>query len=218
MEEANFPSPKNGTLWFGIALEGALVFCAVGLSFIGLYDPQQRLAGLGWNQTRIGLFWGTIASLPLLGYLVAFHYFPSRWMGSLRRFCRDQLQPMFQGSEIWELALLSLAAGIGEELLFRWCLQGGFTEIFEARFEQPIAELTALFLASLLFGLCHAVTKLYFVVTLIGGLFLGWTMIATGNWLVPAVAHAIYDFVALVYIAKIMNSEDPGKPSHEILL
>jgi membrane protease YdiL (CAAX protease family) len=199
------PAPRSAKLWSGILLEGLLAICAIGLSAIGFYDRRQNLGDFGWDQIRQGLIWGLVASLPLLGYLAVFHFSPPGWMHSLRKFCVEHLCPLFQGSAIWELALLSLAAGIGEELLFRWSLQGGLTSIFEVRLSQPVAEVIGLIIASLLFGLCHAVTKLYFTVTFIGGLFLGWTMFATSNWLVPAVAHALYDFAALVYIVRIMD-------------
>jgi membrane protease YdiL (CAAX protease family) len=208
MDEACSPAPRNAKLWSGIFLEGFLAICAIGMSFIGFYDRRQNLGEFGWDQLHQGLIWGLVASLPLLGYLAAFHFFPPDWMRSLRKFCVEHLCPLFQGSAIWELALLALAAGIGEELLFRWSLQGGLTSIFDARFGQPVAGVISLIIASLLFGLCHSVTKLYFTVTFIGGLFLGWTMIATSNWLVPAVAHALYDFVALVYIVRIMDRAD----------
>ena len=36
--------------------------------------------------------------------------------------------------------------------------------------------------------------------TFFAGIFFGLTMILFHNWLVPAIAHAIYDFAALVYI------------------
>ena len=55
----------------------------------------------------------------------------------------------------------------------------------------------ALLLASLLFGLAHAITRTYVVLATVFGIYLGWLWTASGNLLVPIVAHALYDFVAL---------------------
>ena len=35
------------------------------------------------------------------------------------------------------------------------------------------------------------------------GLYLGWLWLAVGNLLVPIVVHALYDFVALMYLVKV---------------
>ena len=57
--------------------------------------------------------------------------------------------------------------------------------------------------ASVLFGLAHAITVSYVLLAALMGLYLGWLWIATGNLLVPIMAHAGYDFLALVYLVKI---------------
>jgi membrane protease YdiL (CAAX protease family) len=57
-----------------------------------------------------------------------------------------------------------------------------------------------LLLASLLFGLLHPLTVMYFVLASLVGVYLGCWQLATDNLLVVIVAHALYDFVALVYL------------------
>jgi membrane protease YdiL (CAAX protease family) len=187
----------------GILVEGILVVLAIGLSLLGVFDSNQPLHKFHWGQALEGLLWGVLASLPLIGFLAAFHFFRFKWIEGLRRFSAEQVKPLFDGSTMIELALLSVAAGIGEELFFRWCLQGGVTSALEPKFGWIVAVGGGLIIASLVFGLCHAATWQYFTLTFVGGLYLGWLMVVTGNWLVPAVAHALYDFVALMYIVNM---------------
>ena len=56
--------------------------------------------------------------------------------------------------------------------------------------------------ASLLFGLAHLLTTSYAVVTALAGLYLGGLFLATDNLLAPIVTHAVYDFLALVYLVR----------------
>ncbi|MFC1597814.1 lysostaphin resistance A-like protein, partial [Planctomycetota bacterium] len=57
--------------------------------------------------------------------------------------------------------------------------------------------------AAILFGLAHPITPGYVLLAGLMGLYLGWLQITCGNLLVPIMAHAVYDFLALVYLVKI---------------
>jgi len=83
-------------------------------------------------------------------------------------------------------------------LMFRGVLQTGI-----AQWTTPIAGLVA---ASLIFGALHAVTRLYFALTTLVGLFLGWLLMEFHDLTIPIVAHGLYDFVALLYLTR--NSPD----------
>ena len=63
----------------------------------------------------------------------------------------------------------------------------------------------ALLVTSVLFGLVHFVTSTYAVMAGIIGVYLGVISIWSGNLLVPMVVHALYDFVALMYLARYMR-------------
>ena len=54
-----------------------------------------------------------------------------------------------------------------------------------------------------LFGLAHCITPTYALLAGLIGLYLGWLWIATGNLLVPITTHAVYVFLALVYLIRI---------------
>jgi membrane protease YdiL (CAAX protease family) len=98
---------------------------------------------------------------------------------------------------------------VGEELLFRGALQTKLAE-----WTSPIV---GLLLTSFLFGLAHALSKLYFLFAIAVGAFLGWLALEYHDLVAPMIAHALYDFVALVYLSKAATrrekSHDASTPS-----
>ena len=141
---------------------------------------------------------------PLVLFLVSMR---SRWAPLLRirELLRDSFMPLLAGCGPLDLLLISLSAGVGEELLFRGVLQPGLSVWLG-----PGAGLA---LASVVFGLCHAVTVAYFVIaTLIGG-YLGWLMEHSGGLLAPVVTHTAYDFVALLYLQRELSATRASEPA-----
>ena len=106
--------------------------------------------------------------------------------------------PIFRQCSIGELLIVAILAGVCEELLFRGALQNGLEQLSGRPW-------LALAVASLLFGLAHPITPLYAVLAGAIGVYLGWLMSFTGDLLAPIVAHAAYDFVALVYAVVIVG-------------
>lgn len=86
---------------------------------------------------------------------------------------------------------LGLAAGIGEEMLFRGVLQ------FELA--SRTGEMLAVGISSLIFGALHAVTPLYAFLATLASFFFGWLYLVTGNLAIPIATHAFYDWAALLY-------------------
>ena len=185
-------SPKKIFGWT-IGIEASLVLMAFGVAWMfGFYDPQQPISswfGSGWiGQLAIG----AMLSLPIL-YLVL--VVMPRWksLADFYKFVYAELARIFRGMNVWQVAALSLAAGVGEEILFRWCLQGGLA----ARFGLGVA----LAAASLIFGAVHFLNKTYFVLATAMSLILG--LIYWRFGLLAAIAcHAMYDFLALQHLIK----------------
>ena len=87
----------------------------------------------------------------------------------------------------------------------------------------------AVLIVALLFGACHALSKTYFVVTFLIGIYFGYLVELTGSVLPAAFSHASYDFVALVYLTnldrklqwqeveKVLEDGDPVNLETEIL-
>jgi uncharacterized protein len=86
---------------------------------------------------------------------------------------------------------LGLAAGFGEEMLFRG--------VFQYEVASRWGTMAALATSSVVFGLLHAVTPLYAILATIASVYFGAIYIATDNLAVPISCHTVYDIGALLY-------------------
>jgi len=86
---------------------------------------------------------------------------------------------------------LGLAAGLGEEMLFRGVLQWELASRF--------GDTVALGITSVVFGLLHAVTPLYAVFAALASVYFGYLYQSADNLAVPIMAHALYDVGALMW-------------------
>ena len=86
---------------------------------------------------------------------------------------------------------LGMAAGFGEEMLFRGILQYELG----SRFGQVIA----VGLSSIIFGALHAVTPMYAALATIASIYFGGVYLMTGNLAVAIACHAVYDIWALLF-------------------
>lgn len=173
---------------------GVLVEAGLGVSsllvgwLVGIWPAET----LRWSLEGLG--WGLLATAPLLGLLAVCLQAKTGRLSELRRLIKRQIAPLFQGTSWVGLALLSLAAGFGEELCFRGLIQGGLQQV--APFWAALA------LASLAFGLAHPITLTYVLVITVVGLYFGLVWWWTGNLLSVAIAHALYDFIALLWLRR----------------
>jgi uncharacterized protein len=106
----------------------------------------------------------------------------------------NQLGPLLISRGVVHLAILAACAGAAEEVVFRGVLQ-----VWLAK---SLPDGLALLLAGALFGLAHSLTRAYAVLAAVGGVYLGMLFWSTGNLLIPIVAHAAYDFVALTILVR----------------
>jgi len=176
-------------MYLGIAFEAGLILVAW---LLGWLLGQKPLDSLHWSVSEFLL--GPVATLPMLA---AFFLLLRSRLSSIERIRRlfDEIALPFFGAYTWfELAVLSLLAGIGEEMLFRGMAQ--------AALDHWLGPWLALALASLLFGLLHALTPAYAILASLAGAYLGAIWLATGNLLVVIEAHALYDFIALSYLLR----------------
>jgi membrane protease YdiL (CAAX protease family) len=136
-----------------------------------------------------GIVAGLAAALGLGALnLALLHWRSNPWPGgALRHVCRVVVHPLFEHVRVWHILLVSLLAGLAEELLFRGVLQ-------------PIIGLSA---ASIIFGAVHVGGRGflgYGIWAACIGAFFGWLMNITGGLTAPVVAHAVYDALALAYV------------------
>ena len=194
---------KNRRIPLGITgtaliFEGGLGVVAVMVSWLlGHWPlPGIQFPVADWPVQTQACLWGVVATGPML---VGMWLIDRCEVGPLRQLNSDFEQlivPLFAHCSVWQLALISLAAGVGEELLFRGLLQSGMAQWLDV----PNAAWIALIAASVLFGLAHMVSLTYAVVAALIGVYLGAIMLMTNNILTPIVAHGLYDFLALLYL------------------
>lgn len=115
-------------------------------------------------------------------------------------FLGSQFRP---ASTILAAVGIGLAAGFGEELLFRGVFQYGLVEQMNAPFS------IAILVTAVVFGLLHAVTPLYAALAGLASVYFGSLYAAYGNLAIPIVAHAVYDMGALVYAHWEIGQKSP---------
>lgn len=182
--------PPYRLVLFAALFEGCLGLFALGLGWL--------LGVRFWVAARIewqAVGWGAICTAPLFAMLLCLEWLPYRPFATLRRVVSRLMTELFADATIHDLALVSVLAGLGEEFLFRGLLQTAVSQ-------WTGWPMVGLLVASLLFGLAHLVTKTYAVLATLIGLYLGWVYLHFDNLLVPIVAHALYDFLALVYLLR----------------
>jgi membrane protease YdiL (CAAX protease family) len=170
-------------------LEFSLAVLAVGIGTMIGVDP---LASLAWDPSAVVV--GCAAAVPLWIVFAASWASAATPLSRMREVLESVLPRLFHGASPVGLAVVAIAAGIGEECLFRGLIQSGL----ENRFG-PIGGLAA---ASVIFGLAHPISPTYVVVAAAMGAYLGWLWRWDGNLLVPITTHAVYDFVVLWFLLR----------------
>jgi membrane protease YdiL (CAAX protease family) len=178
-----------------VLFEGGMAVVACIVGWFMNYPPWEAIV---WDAAGVGL--GLAASGPMLVFFALCLTWPVGPLKSIKRFSDDVITHLFAGCTILDLAVISLLAGFGEEMLFRGVIQAALTDW--------LGLWPGIVLASLLFGLFHPFTPFYVVLAAMVGLYLGTAWLWTENLLVPIVAHGVYDFVALVILAR--SSSPPG--------
>jgi membrane protease YdiL (CAAX protease family) len=172
-----------------LLFEGGLAVLACLVGWLAAAPPWERLA---WSAVDASL--GLVAALPMLALLVVCARLPWRPFRRIEEFIDKVVRPLFAPCTVADLALISLVAGLGEELLFRGLIQDAL--------DRRLGPVAAVGITAALFGLMHPITPTYAVLATLAGAYLGWAYLASGNLLVAVVAHAFYDFAALLYLLR----------------
>jgi membrane protease YdiL (CAAX protease family) len=190
MAEDSLPEPDPGMLIIlAILFEGGLAPLAVVLGWL---LGQPALAGFAWRGEDVLL--GILATLPMLVLFVLGHTWPVGPFRGINKFFEEEARPVLSVCRWSDLALIALAAGVGEEMLFRGVFQGVLSRWLGIWWGWGGA--------SVLFGLLHPITPGYILLATLLGAYLGALWIYSGNLLTVMVAHAVYDFLALLYLLR----------------
>ena len=100
-----------------VVVESSLIILAWGIGYLVKIPLWQEV-----KPTWLALLWSILATLPLLTGMVWTVHTCSPMFAELRRFVQKRVVPLFADFSFWEMALIALLAGVGEELLFRGIL------------------------------------------------------------------------------------------------
>jgi uncharacterized protein len=196
MTESN---PGRTTL-IALLFEGGLGGAALVVGWLLGYWPAVGMTAEsdGTREQIEAIGWGLVATGPLVAALVAIDRFPFGPLARLRETTEEVVLQMFGGASVLQLAAVSIAAGLGEELLFRGLVQAGLAMLIGA----PLGPWIALTAASVLFGVCHWLNTTYAILAVLAGAYFGLLLLLSGNLWTPIVAHAAYDLLALIYLVR----------------
>lgn len=180
--------------WLGCVTELALL----GVAWLVAWLLNWPLAGaLGWNPGAVP--WGIAAALPMFALFCWGLRSSQPRLASIRRFLEHVVRPVFGSWSIPQLAIISILAGICEEALFRGLIQSWLTPL--------VGPWVAIAIASVAFGFAHPINRAYIIAATVTGIYLGLLFWMTGDLLAPIVAHAVYDFLALIYFLRLHRSD-----------
>lgn len=184
------------------ATEGGLAVVACVLGWFLGFPPWEAIVIEPTAFVR-----GVIITLPMLVLFFVCVRWPVGPLVPIKHFVDEVVKPLFAQCSVFDLAVIALLAGIGEEMLFRGVLQPAFVHWWGLW--------PGIIAASVLFGLAHPITPAYFVLATLIGVYLGYLTHWSGNLLDVILAHALYDFVGLLYLVKSDSSSQPAlNPVH----
>ena len=180
---------RNTLVAMAVIIEGGLLLLA---GAIGWLIGRPVASQFAWNALQAGV--GLVATIPLV--VAVLLCLQSNWppLARFRRLVETLIVPIFASCTWFDLAIISLAAGTGEEALFRGIIQTSLANHMQV--------VVAIGLTSVAFGLAHAISVEYFVLATMVGIYLGWLLYVTGNLLVPITTHGVYDFVMLLILTR----------------
>jgi hypothetical protein len=192
--------PSGRIVLLAVVFEGGCAVVALAVGWLVGHWPWTGMAAADGTAMAYAeaCVWGVLATIPMLLGLLVIEWIPWRIFRDVEDVIDRLVVPLFARCSAWQLAVVSLSAGVGEELLFRGLFQDGLARWLGP----PHGVWVALLVASLAFGLCHYLTAGYAILATLIGVYLGGLLIWTDNLLTPVVAHGLYDFCALIYLVR----------------
>lgn len=178
---------RKALLLITIFAEGGLLVLALILMRFSQLNIWTKI-NISWRATAAAF----LLSIPMLALL--FFFDRSNWepMIRFRSEIDEKVIPIFANTRLPDLAVIALFAGVGEELFFRGWLQSVLINRFEVWL--------GILIASAIFGLLHYLSSTYAIYAGLIGLYLGLIYQVSGNLYIVMAIHALYDFIALVYL------------------
>ncbi len=117
----------------------------------------------------------------------------SSFLQTIKRLIEEDVSPLFHNVDFATVLVIAIASGVAEELFFRGVLQAQI----------------GIWFSSLVFGLVHIWKKtavLYGIYAALIGLLFGGMYALSGSLWVPALAHVVNNFMAILYYIHYRHS------------
>lgn len=176
--------------------ESAMILVAIALGWIAGINPFEFII---FNESAV--INGIMGTLPLCIIFLALNQISTEPLQKIRQVLQNTLGPSLVKHHWTDLFVLAAIAGISEEILFRGLIQPWL--------ENSWGLIAGLLISSLIFGLVHAVTFLYFIMATAVSIYLGLYLDydSTRNLLTPIIIHGLYDFFAFFVIVRAYRLE-----------
>lgn len=169
--------------------ESALILVAIAFGWLVDINPFEFII---FNEQAV--INGIMGALPLCLIFIALNQLQMDSLKKTRRVLYQTLGSSLHRHHWADLFVLAAIAGISEEILFRGVIQFWMEGLW--------GMMAGILVSSIIFGLVHAVTALYFVMATAVSIYLGLYLDYDNsrNLLTPIIIHGLYDFFALVVI------------------
>ncbi|MDA9840238.1 CPBP family intramembrane metalloprotease [Rubripirellula sp.] len=188
---------------FATAVLFETILAVVAIALGWLLGPSAREFMPEWNPEDLqpiftGIWQGGLAAIPMLLAVELIRRIPWDPIRELEQLSDDQMIGALVRLRVPELLIISLCAGVGEELLFRGWLMGWLRDGLSS-LNLPIDPVwVALAVSSIVFGFFHPITKMYIFLAALMGSYFGLLLVWSDNLLIPIMAHAVYDAIQLL--------------------
>lgn len=189
---------KDSHIFWASLFELTLGLFAVSLGYWLGSPPHEHMPKLGEGARLLqGFGWGVLLGGAMTGAVLFLEKLNYDWLKKASEMGERHLKDLLAGAGLLHIIALSLAAGVGEELLFRGWLQGWLENLFQDW--GTTGSLIAIGIAAFFFGLAHPLSKGYIALATLLGFALGLSFYWSRNLFVPIIAHAAYDTFLMIH-------------------
>lgn len=180
-----------------IIFEGALAIIGAFLALLCGLDLWKAFQTNNSSELLCQLGLGLAISAGMCLFFTILDLIPLKCLKDVSEKTKDIVCETFKNTTRFNRFLVCMQAGIGEEILFRGFIFIVIFEYWPWGLEFNMNIIAAIAISSILFGLGHCVTLLYFFITGLMGVFFCLIFLWTGSLIAPIVAHGLYDFYAM---------------------
>ena len=160
--------------------------------------------GVGFDLSPASIALGLVWTIVPCAFVYSIKLLDLEELKEIEAITRDFSRRLFVGRSDLGLALFCFGAGFGEELLFRG--------VFHQELETLFGFFPAAAIVGLGFGASHNLTPAYFTISGLTSFIFSYMFASSGsNVVVPVVAHATYDYIALKLTLREIEELDAGK-------